>query len=170
MWREAKEVGLPDAEVYKTVTLAQLVRKPNGELHHNEYILQIGPGCIFALLSCQVNGPRWSDIALAVYNHYEKEDLRYVFRVDVVNDITRSLVTKSLYSARNGLRWPDIEIRAWKHDTPEYKALWSPPNARGVAGLVLGGFNRGTKYVPEIVTWADRGRRLLQMLFVIADI
>lgn len=167
VWREAKEIGLPNDEVDKTVNLAQLFRNPNGELHHNEYILQVGPVCIFALLSCRVNGPHWSDIALAVYYHYETEDLRYVFRVDVVNDITRSLVTKNLYSARNGLRWPDIVMRAWRHDIPEYTALWSTPNARGVAGLVLGGF---TKYVPEIVTWADRGRRLLQMLFVIADI
>ncbi|KAJ5915516.1 hypothetical protein N7466_011449 [Penicillium verhagenii] len=133
----------------------------------NDYVLQTGPGVICALDSRRIDGPHWSDIAIATYRKYETEDLRYVFRVNVNNPVTTATVC-DIY-LQNGLPAPDARCRAWCHGTPEYQAILSTPNARGVSALVLGGFERGTKWIPTIITWADTtyACSYLQIVFVI---
>ncbi|KAJ6088423.1 hypothetical protein N7486_009684 [Penicillium sp. IBT 16267x] len=139
----------------------------SGGKTNNDYLLQTGPGVIFALESKCIDGPHWSDIALATYRFYEAEDLRCVFRVNVNNPVTTAIV-RDIY-LRNNRRWPDRLRSYWWHGTQEYQAILSTPNARGVAALILGGFERGTRWIPVIITWADttHARAYLQMLFVI---
>ncbi|KAJ5903998.1 hypothetical protein N7504_006381 [Penicillium tannophilum] len=150
---------------YTRVILGQRRQSSGGT--ENEYLLQTGPGAIFALESKRTDGPHWSDIALAVYRFYETEDLRFVFRVNVINRLTTAIVDEVYF--RNGRRWPDRRRSYWMHGTPEYQAILSTPNAKGVAALILGGYERGTRWIPAIVTWADttHARAYLQMLFVI---
>ena len=151
---------------YTRVTVGQ--RGGSSEsITENEYLLQTGPGVIFALESKRTNGPHWSDIALAAYRLYETEDLRFVFRVNVMNPVTTAIVDEIYF--RESRRWPDRCRSYWMHGTPEYQTILSTPNARGVAALILGGFERRTRWIPVIVTWADttHARAYLQMLFVI---
>lgn len=168
VWSMAATVGLSVRDEYKTVEVMKKVRLDSGHVDYNDYLMQVGPGVIFALFSCRVDGPHWSEVALAVYRHYETEDLRYVFRVDVVNDHAVDLVTNRLYVPDNGLRWPDHEARVWEQATPEFRALLSTPPVRGVAGLVLGGF-KGTKRISGVTTWASDGRTRLQMLVALEN-
>ncbi|KAJ5628202.1 hypothetical protein N7490_010430 [Penicillium lividum] len=160
---------LPLKRKYTRIVLRQRRRpsKSGGGKTENSYLLQTGPGVIFALESKRIDGPHWSEIALAAYRSYEVKKLRYVFRVNVINPITTAIV-REIY-AKNHCQWPDRRRECWWHGTPEYQAILSTPNARGVAALVLGGFERGTRYIPVIMTWADttHARAYLQMLFVI---
>ncbi|KAJ5987034.1 hypothetical protein N7451_011399 [Penicillium sp. IBT 35674x] len=151
---------------YTRVILGQQ-RQSSGDTTENEYLLQTGPGVIFALESKRTDGPHWSDIALSAYRFYETENLRFVFRVNVINRLTTAIVDEVYF--RNSRRWPDRRRSYWMHGTPEYQAILSTPNARGVAALILGGYERGTRWIPAIVTWADttHARAYLQMLFVI---
>lgn len=161
-----KWYGLSTESKYTRVVLGKQRRSSVGTTE-NEYVLQTGPGVIFALESKRTDGPHWSDIALAAYRFYEAEELRFVFRVNVINPVTTAIVDEVYF--RNSRRWPDRSRSYWLHGTPEYQAILSTPNARGVAALILGGFERGTLWVPVIVTWADttHAPAYLQMLFVI---
>ena len=164
----AASVGLPIDPCYKDVSVQKRVQlESGGEYYHNEYLMRIGPGVIFSLFSNRMNGPHWSEIALAVYRHYETEELRYVFRVDVVNHAAVDFVTKHLYTLQNDLTWPDYEAKVWEPGSSEYRALLSTPPVRGVAALVLGGYERDTKHIAGVATWVDRKKNLLQMLVVL---
>lgn len=165
----ATGVGLPNGRAYRVIIVRKGTTAPDGSPEANEYEVMVGPGCIFAMFSERFDGKNWSDIALAVYRHFQEEKLRYVFRVDVVNEETKDLVTKQLYPQK-GLRWPDHKPRVWKHGTPEYKALLGTVNGRGVAALVLGGFERGTKTIREVHTWAAYGKQFLQVMIPISDV
>ncbi|KAJ5663954.1 hypothetical protein N7507_004685 [Penicillium longicatenatum] len=159
--------GISTKRRYTRVTLRQRRRSKSGGKTKNDYVLQTGPGVIFALESQRTDGPHWSDIALAAYRTYEAEDLRFVFRVNVINPLTTAIVRDAYL--RNSRRWPDRHRSYWWHGSPAYQAIMSTPNARGVAALVLGGYERGTRWIPVIITWADttHARAYLQMLFVI---
>ncbi|KAJ5291871.1 hypothetical protein N7478_001122 [Penicillium angulare] len=159
LWPVMVELNLPIDKRYKAVTIKQTVRKvvygslkSNEHLVVNDYFLQTGPGVILSEQST------FTWMALS-------EDLRYVFRVDVVNSVTVRTVLR-VYEM-NDKKWP--EPLCWKYGTPEYQALLSTPNARGVAALVIGGFESGTKFISEICTWADPENYCLQMLFVISN-
>jgi hypothetical protein len=126
----------------------------------NDYVFVVGPGVICALFSDRYDGPHWSEIALAVYRHYETEELKYVFRVHVVNDKTHDFVG-DLYT-KFDYDWPNMQARNWERGSHEYSGLLATPNVRGVVALMLGEFARGTRYVPYVMTWTDnyqkRGR------------
>ncbi|KAJ6013352.1 hypothetical protein N7540_007943 [Penicillium herquei] len=156
--------NLSDDRKYKMV----VIQKSDDDFLINDYYLMTGPGVIFSLNCHREDGPHWSEIVSAAYRHYETAgvDLRYVFRVNVVNPTTSLLISR-LYRA-NGLAWPDPELMHWRYDTPEYRAILSTPNGRGVAALVIGGFERGTKYISEIITWANSDGQGFHMLFVIS--
>lgn len=164
----AMNVGLPNKQVYRLITVRKITTGCDGCPSMNQYDIMVGPGCIFALVSVRCDGPNWSEIALAVYRHFQTEQLRYVFRVNVVNYEAKETV-KQLYPEL-GLQWPDYEPRVWAHGTSEYTTLLGTVNVRGVAALVLGGFDRGTKTIRKVYTWACRGRQLLQIMVPIADV
>lgn len=156
--------------VYKSMRLIKRLREPIPwhPLVLNTYFMLTGPGVLMSVKSMRKTGPYWSEVALAVYRHYETQDLRHVFRLDVVNRTTCDAV-KEVYQ-RNGIQWPDSHRMHWKFDTPEHRAIMATPHGSGVTALVLGGFDRGTRYLSEIVTWACPVNGNLQMLFVISDL
>ncbi|KAJ5577920.1 uncharacterized protein N7459_006884 [Penicillium hispanicum] len=169
VWRMVSDLDLPIHHHYKIITILKKARVESDKAYYNDYVIQVGPGVIFALFSTRVNGPHWSEIALAVYRHYETADLRYVFRVDVVNDAAVELIANQLYTPANGLQWPDHEPKVWEQGTPEYRALLSTPPVRGVASVALGGFDRGAKHISGITTWAGYGKIPLQILVVLEN-
>ncbi|KAJ5086183.1 hypothetical protein N7532_010954 [Penicillium argentinense] len=77
------------------------------------------------------------------YRPYETEELRYVFRVHVVNDETHDFVG-DLYT-KFDYYWPNMQARNWERGSHEYHDLLDTPNVRGVVTLVLGEFARGTR-------------------------
>ncbi|KAJ6109564.1 hypothetical protein N7486_001799 [Penicillium sp. IBT 16267x] len=133
-----KRHGISTKRRYTRVVLRQRRRgSKSGGKTKNDYLLQTGPGVIFALESKRIDGPHWSDIALAAYRFYEAEELRCVFRVNVNNPVTTAIV-RDIY-LRNNRRWPDRLRSYWWHGTQEYQAILSTPNARGVVALIFGG-------------------------------
>lgn len=138
------EIGLPSAQVYKWLVLAK---------DHNNYVILFGPGCIFARAGYRKNRPNCSEIALVVYRHFETEDLGYVFQANVVNEDNKDLVKRMC--ERNGFKYRSRGARVWKYGTSHYRAIWATPNARGVAGLVLGGLcvalNISQKFGPSSI-------------------
>ncbi|KAJ5729284.1 uncharacterized protein N7483_003792 [Penicillium malachiteum] len=157
--------NLSDDRNYKQVVIQQ----SHGTFWINDYYLLTGPGVVFSLNCHREDGPHWSEIVSAAYRHYQTTgvDLRYVFRVNVVNPTTLLLISR-LYRA-NGLAWPHSKRVRWKYDTPEYQAILSTPNGRGVAALAIGGFKRGTRYISEIITWTSSSSgHEFHMLFVIS--
>lgn len=164
----ASAFGLSSDKVYRHIRL----HSDTSSLFNwsvNEYDFITGPGCIFALNSKRVNGPHWSEIALAVYRYFQREKLEYVFRVNVINEETNQVIRNSLYTSQNGLSWPDCLLRVWVHGTPEFTAVLGTPNVQGVAALILGEYPRGTKTIREIYTWASPVSMWLQMAVRIAD-
>jgi hypothetical protein len=88
-------------------------------------MILFSPGCIFARAGYRKDGPNWSEIALAIYRHFETEDLGYVFQVNVANDDTKDLV-KRMYE-HNGFEYRSRGTRVWKYGKSEYKAIWTTP-------------------------------------------
>ncbi|KAJ5883888.1 uncharacterized protein N7473_010774 [Penicillium subrubescens] len=164
----AKQLGISTEPIYKTVSLFKLV-KENAESDYSDYIIQVGPGVIVSQLSSRFMGPHWSDVALAVYKQYETAPLKYVFRVDITNEIVERLISEEIYSVKTGLRWPDSVQREWQISTCEYKALLGTPLGRGVVALVLRGYDRGKKLISSISTFSDEQKVSMHMLFVISD-
>ena len=107
-------------------------------------------------------GPRWSDIALALYKQDAAIDtLRYVFMIEVENDETLPLVRKVLYR-NNDLPSPENRtttptIHAWNMNTPEFQQILGTQLGRAVACLVLGAWPIGTHQITRIHTWFLRG-------------
>lgn len=160
---------LPTDKVYRSMRLTKKLREPI-PWHSpmlNNYFMLAGPGVLMSVAASRKTGPYWSEVALAVYRHYETQDLRYVFRLDVINRDTCSGV-KEIYE-RNGLKL-DHHRMHWKFDTPEHRAIMATPHGMGAAALVLGGFERGTRCLSEIITWADPVNGNLQMLFIIGNL
>jgi hypothetical protein len=164
----AKQLGISTEPIYKTVSLFKLV-KENAESDYSDYIIQVGPGVIVSQLSSRFMGPHWSDVALAVYKQYETAPLKYVFRVDITNEIVERLISEEIYSVKTGLGWPDSVQREWQISTCEYKALLGTPLGRGVVALVLRGYDRGKKLISSISTFSDEQKVSMHMLFVISD-
>lgn len=164
----AKQLGIATKPIYKTVSLFKLV-KDSAESDYSDYIIQVGPGVIVSQLSSRFLGPHWSDVALAVYKQYETAPLKYVFRVDITNEIVERLISEEIYSVKTGLEWPDSIRREWQIGTCEYKALLGTPLGRGVVALVLRGYDRGTKLISSISTFSDEHKVSMHMVFVISD-
>lgn len=164
----AKQLGISTEPIYKTVSLFKLV-KDSAESDYSDYIIQVGPGVIVSQLSSRFLGPHWSDVALAVYKQYESAPLKYVFRVDITNEIAERLISDEIYSVKTGLTWPDSVRREWQIGTCEYKALLGTPLGRGVVALVLRGYDRGTKFISSISTFSDEHKVSMHMLFVVSD-
>lgn len=164
----AKQLGISTKPIYKTVSLFKLV-KDSAESDYSDYIIQVGPGVIVSQLSSRFLGPHWSDVALAVYKQYETAPLKYVFRVDITNEIVERLISEEIYSVKTGLEWPDSIRREWQIGTCEYNALLGTPLGRGVVALVLRGYDRGTKHISSISTFSDEHKVSMHMVFVISD-
>lgn len=164
----ARQFGISTEPIYKTVSLFKLV-KDNAGSDYSDYIIQVGPGVIVSQLSSRFLGPHWSDVALAVYNQYETAPLKYVFRVDITNEVVERLISEEIYSVPTGLEWPDSIRREWKVGTGEYQALLGSPLGRGVVALVLRGYDRGTKLISCISTFSDEHKVSMHLLFVISD-
>ncbi|KAJ5595351.1 uncharacterized protein N7459_001559 [Penicillium hispanicum] len=128
-----------------------------------------GPGLIFIEDMERGKGsddPWISEITKAIYEKdFSIESLRSVFVLMVINADTKDFVTKHLYSAANGLCWPDRTVRSWKYDTPEYQALLGTRVGKVVAYLVLGAFDRGTRRIARVLTWPWGPYNQLQMRF-----
>ncbi|KAJ5096939.1 hypothetical protein N7456_007660 [Penicillium angulare] len=172
LWPALAELGISLERRYQALSIKQTVNKVvyggpsnNEQLVVNDYFLQTGPGVLFSLSSRRSYGWHWSEVALAAYRQYETAELRYVFRVDVTNAFTLRTVAR-IYQM-NGKTWPSPFC--WSYGTPEYQALLSTPNGRGVAALVIGGYEAGTRFISQICTWADPENQCLQMLFVISN-
>ncbi|KAF7718324.1 Uncharacterized protein PECH_001087 [Penicillium ucsense] len=165
----ARQLGLSLGPLYRTVSLFKMVRD-DAESDYSDYIIQVGPGVIVSQLSSRFRGPHWSDVALAVYKQYERAPLRYVFRVDITNEVVERLISDQIYSATTtGLRWPDSVRREWPYGSREYRALLGTPLGRGVVALVLRGYDRGTKLISSISTFSDAHHVSMHLLFVISD-
>lgn len=119
----------------------------------------IAPGIVFISMIHRrpAAGPEavpWSSQMIhAVYERrFPVDSLKHIIVADVTNKDTKRFVKKELYTASNGLHWPDEELREWKHDTAEYKALLGTRLGAVVAYFVLGAFKRGTCRISQIVT------------------
>ncbi|RJE18021.1 hypothetical protein PHISCL_09645 [Aspergillus sclerotialis] len=158
---KSQELGLPDGKVYTQVEAS----KEAADGNTNSYITRIGDGVMFAMSNSRYDGHPWSDVAMAVFRQFSQSDLKYVFRYDVVNSVTTSLM-KRIYE-ENGIPVGSEEQKVWKEGTEEYAAIMGCPNAKGVLALLLSNYDRGTKRVPEIVTWYAGSGPALQMFLPI---
>ncbi|KAJ5800814.1 uncharacterized protein N7518_002882 [Penicillium psychrosexuale] len=148
----------PRLKKYRHSSLQRNAR--NEQVHHvSSYDHCIVKGAIIATSIFRMEwGPRWSDVALALY----KQDaaigtLRYVFMVEVENDETLPLVGKVLYR-NNDLPGPETRgttptIYAWDMNTPEFQQILGTQLGRAVACLVLGAWPMGTHRITRIHTW-----------------
>ncbi|KXG47613.1 uncharacterized protein PGRI_014830 [Penicillium griseofulvum] len=170
IYEEAVELGLSREKLYRKIVLwkSGILR---GQYCVHDYMLQTGPGVIFAMDSFRPDSAYWAQIAQAVYkDEHPIEDLKYVFQCSIINPETMLFVQKSLYVADNGLGWPDDRLRVWEEGCAEYQALLGTRLAKGVVHLVLGAFPRGTRRIARIVTWGGRYIPYIQMRFDIEKV
>lgn len=170
IYEETVELGLSGEKLYRKIVLWKSGVSP-GQYWVNDYMLQTGPGVIFAMDSFRPDSAYWAQIAQAVYqDEHFLEDLKYVFQCNIINPETMLFVQKSLYVAANGLGWPDDRLYVWEENTAEYQALLGTRLAKGVAYLVLAAFPRGTRRIARIVTWGGRYIPYVQMRFDIEKV
>lgn len=122
---------------------------------------RIGPGVVYIHDMLRLKGsggPYASEITKAVYEkRYPIDTLKHVYMVDVRdNPEATDFIKNKLYSATNGISWPDTKPRSWEHGTPEYQALLGTQLGKTVVYLVLGGFVRGTREITRVVTWQSK--------------
>lgn len=78
----------------------------------------------------------------------------------VINPETVGFIQTQLYSEDNGLIWAvfksDVDLEdpeTWAHGTPEYDALLGTRIGKLISYIVLGGFERGSFRIAQVVTW-----------------
>ena len=143
IYEKTIELGLSGEKLYrKTVLWKSGVSRgqywvDDYMLRVNDYMLQTGPGVIFAMDSFRPDSAYWAQIAQAVYqDEYSVEGLEYVFQCNIINPETILFVQKSLYVAANGLGWLDDRLHVWEEHTAEFQALLGTRLAQSVAYLV----------------------------------
>ena len=107
----------------------------------------------------RTSGPYWSEIAQAQYQiDHPMDSLKYVFFVNVINHETFGYVELALFP-RLGRIWGKEynDILFYDHGTQEYQELLGTQLGRGVARLVLGAWDRGTRRIARIAVWRDYG-------------
>lgn len=111
---------------------------------------------------------RWSDVVWLLWAMACEEEgvgvgnLKYVFRVNIINDDTNFIVSKALESTSVG-PWPGKEFEM---DTDQGKAILATPNGRGVAWFLIDHQTQmGTKTVKSVVVFSTKGG--LQLAFKI---
>lgn len=164
----ASEFGLSDDQVYRVIAVTGETESPFN-LNQNEYEFIVGPRCIFAVNSHRHDGPHWSEIALAVYRYFQREQLEWVFQLNVINEETNNVVQQELYIEHQRLVWPDVTPQAWLYGQEEFTAVLGTPNIYGVAAVVLGGFPDRDRTIREVYTWASPLGNWLQMAVHITD-
>ncbi|CAI7594006.1 unnamed protein product [Penicillium glandicola] len=170
IYEEAVELGLSGEKIYRKIVLWKS-GVSRGQYWVNDYMLQTGPGVIFAMDSFRPDSTYWAQIAQAVYqDEHPIADLKYVFQCNIISPETMLFVQKSIYVASNGLGWPDDRLHVWEENTAEYQALLGTRLAKGVAYLVLGAFPRGKRRIVRIVTWGGRYIPYIQMRFDIEKV
>lgn len=109
---------------------------------------------------CSPPAPYISQISQVLYEkEFPLEDLRHVFVMDIINDNTSDFITGSLYPIANPepsiLSWPVYQPQSWEHGTSEYDALLGTKIGRMIAYLVLGAFERGSRWIQRVVVWSN---------------
>lgn len=165
----ASEFGLSDDKVYRHIEVTGDTTSPLS-YKKNEYEFIVGPRCSFVINSRRHDGPHWSEIGLAVYRYYQREELEWVFQLNVINEETNQVVQEDLYTEHQRLLWPDITPQAWLYGQQEFTAVLGTPNIHGVAAMVLGGFPDRNKTIREVYTWASPIGNWLQMAVHITDV
>lgn len=153
-------LGYP-AELVFSQILARKSRQgpqgPHGDLNdENAYDMIFGEGIMIAEGIFRCDGPRFSEVARAMFQEAaEPQTLRHFYVCDIVNINTRQFVREMLYTRRNGLdRPPGYEApRVWHYNTPEYQGILGTRIGKCAAYLVLEVFPRGTRYIARIMTW-----------------
>ncbi|KAJ5137536.1 hypothetical protein N7526_003769 [Penicillium atrosanguineum] len=147
-------LGLPNEfveHVEESVYRAFDYTSVRGEM---QWVGRTGPGVIFLeVLESKKGFPHISDITLAFYKRdFPIDTLKYIFVCIVVQPETLNFVRDLLYPA-NSIPWPNDKPQAWSLGTPEYEALLGTRIGKMVAYTVLGGFNRGTRRIKQILSW-----------------
>ncbi|KAJ5368822.1 uncharacterized protein N7496_008582 [Penicillium cataractarum] len=110
-----------------------------------------------------------SEVSLAFYETDCLIDtLQHVIVTNVVNDDTISFLSGEIHG--DHLEFSEDWWRTWEYATPEYDALLATRIGKMVAYMVLGGFQRGTKWIPRINTVSSWDGISAHMHFKIADI
>ncbi|KAJ5721167.1 uncharacterized protein N7483_009101 [Penicillium malachiteum] len=100
--------------------------------------------------------PPISEVTNALYSDLVPEDgLKYVFVHDIQNVHTRDFISKMLFAAHNGHKWPPGGVgneSLWRYDsnTEEYEGLMGTNIGRMVGYWLLGRYPRGTCTIPTI--------------------
>ncbi|KAJ5561758.1 hypothetical protein N7535_003781 [Penicillium sp. DV-2018c] len=161
--------GLPDTEQRRmglpTSDNGASLREPR--MQFNNYKMTIGEGVIASSMMFRWDGPRWNELARAMYiegANFPIETLRYVTFVQVINEQTEPLVRYILYP-RRGMEFGaateiDPHPQVWLHGTPEYQEMLGSPLGKAVAYLVLASFQRGTRRISRIRTFSYPGHTL----------
>ncbi|KAJ5613938.1 hypothetical protein N7528_007592 [Penicillium herquei] len=123
--------------------------------------------------------PPISEVTNALYSDLVPEDdLKYVFIHDIQNNHTRDFISKMLFSAHNGYRWPPkgagvSNESLWRYDsdTEEYEGLMGTNVGRMVGYWLLGRYPRGTCTIPTIyiaLSGANTSaRKVIDILFMV---
>lgn len=134
-----------------------------GEMH---WVGSTGPGVIFLeIIGSQKGFPHISDITLAFYKRdFPIDKLKYIFVGMVIQPGTLRFVRHHLYPAHS-IPWPYERPQAWAFGTPEYEALLGTRIGKTIAYIVLGGFDRGTRRIEQILTWSTVVQGSVNMRF-----
>jgi hypothetical protein len=97
------------------------------------------------------SGPYASQIAQAVYESaYPINTLKQVIMVGVKNADTMAFLEGQIFTAGNGLVWPDSGPQTFVHGTAEYEGILGTKLGSVMAYTVLGAFTRGTRRISQI--------------------
>ena len=165
------ELGLPDE--FRTPVHDSVYRYFR-ILHYNlSWTGHTGPGIIVIgkIRREKDAAAQISAVTQAVYQRdFDLESLKYIFMTIVVNRETSNLIMNQIYTAANGLDWPDSESQTWVPNNPEYNALLGTRLGKIILYFLLGAFDRGTRQIRQIVTWPTPGGVALNIRFDIVHV
>lgn len=165
--QELESLYLPTDTSYRQIRIRKSGRHPVRGEARNDYLHYTARGVLIAMDIVRVDGPHWSDIALAQYTlDHPVDTLKHIFFHHVINNDTRDFFISQLYPRRSRLQFGDSHLPAalvpvvWNYGTPEYQAILGTAFGKSVCALLISAFPRGTVCVARVVSWMDHHLQL----------
>ena len=160
----AEQLGLQDSLTMHVINSPSPPSPGGTPGEGNDWRFFIAPGYIFILTMFRNSGPYASQVAQAVYEStYPINTLKQVIMVGVSNADTLDFLKDQIFTASNGLVWPDSGYQTFVHGTAEYEGILGTKLGSVMAYTVLGAFTRGTRRISQIsVDPSDAGYTRLE--------
>lgn len=147
----AQQLGFEDSLTMHVINSPSMPSPGGTPGEGNDWRFFVAPGYLFILTMFRNSGDYASQVAQAVYESaYPISTLKQVIMIGIKNADTMGFLKHQIFTAGNGLAWPDSGPQTFVHGTAEYEGLLGTKLGSVVAYTVLGAFTRGTRRISQI--------------------